>query len=750
MARRNAGRRNYDIFPDTYARTTGVWQTRVGRRNKEFSSFSNLLGLNTAIDDIHKTPGESPYLRNLRYMGEKQTTQRAQATSRSGTQLLNTVGDVKHYPSRDDAQTYLEMWEGKAIEFDVEFDDLLVAGMLYIQNIENAKGILRVILKPSPDEPPLCDAVVFLDKVSKTNYTQVDFRWMQAAMNGGATLRLEILDDVERNNCQADDPVVGRKIRILATGIDNHRQASYTLPNTNSCMKEQEYDFTIAPSIPLLGTVTNGHKAMKTGVEFCCGTNPHIMYPVRNPDGTISIYVERLPKGEKLVCSPVSSSDNCGPEYIPGGKPKKLNAPVDSDACQVRFALADGYMYYVDGISPLRRIELCSWKYEDVIPLADDIDILQDPSNPLSPVVDPATLTAKPGASLIKFMFNRLILSGFADDPNFVQYSLIDSTGPKFEQFDEGFYSPDRSPKDSACGPITALAQLETSLVIFRTNGNSVYAGIQAGLSFGSPQQIDTFAWNIGVPHQEAVAEGGGQLYYWNRSEGFKRYAGVDASTQSLKIDNELRNIGPNNDVFLIFHANKVRMYFDRNGIGYPNHNLIYYTLLSRSSPWYMDDNTPVKWALGDQNSDRIVGMHSQYPATFIIDQEGVYRDFDSSIKVEYSTSYISPGSITGWTLLRRVAVKIIANATASWFIGVDKDHQDNPSVWRKIAIGQSDQDDNEDAVFGNTAEVGSQVFNLMMRKKVRDYQVRVLTYCYQSQAELLYIDSDVGGKDTL
>ena len=94
-----SGARWQRFYPDVYTRTTkGTWQTRQGRRNYEFSTFNNLLGLNTSFDDIHKSDGDSPYLRNVRYMGEKQEIQRAQVTSRNGAELHGKV--VEKHGSR--------------------------------------------------------------------------------------------------------------------------------------------------------------------------------------------------------------------------------------------------------------------------------------------------------------------------------------------------------------------------------------------------------------------------------------------------------------------------------------------------------------------------------------------------------------------------------------------------------------------------------------------------------------------------
>ena len=129
------GARWKGFYPDVYSRTTKPWQSKVGRRNREFASMSNLLGLNTSFDDLHKRDGESPFLRNVRYMGNKQTVQRAQVTSRDGARLLGArdTGTIAAYPE----QYHIEMWEGQAIEFNIESTDkMIVGGTLKIRNKE--------------------------------------------------------------------------------------------------------------------------------------------------------------------------------------------------------------------------------------------------------------------------------------------------------------------------------------------------------------------------------------------------------------------------------------------------------------------------------------------------------------------------------------------------------------------------------------------------------------------------------------
>jgi hypothetical protein len=721
-ARRRTGRKWFEHYPDVRARTTTTWQTRQGRRNREFASFSNLLGLNTTFDDLHKKDGESPFLRNVRYMGEKQESQRTQVTSRNGARFLQSIGDINTYPTAGEATTYLDLREGQAREFDIDFADVLIGGMMFIQNIDKARGVLRVMLKRNRKSRPICEAFIDLAKVNVSKYKQCEFRFIQTLIREGmpgaaGTIRLEILDDIDPENAMDSQPVSGRSIRILASNTGTHREATYQLPNTDESMREIPYEFTQRPNIPLFGIKTNPYKVMGRGVQVWRQDKRYLVFPAS-----------------------LGSVNQLWRYNFEENTMTLLDAPIHGDSTVVRFALADGYVYYVDGHSRLQRINVTTWQSEIAIADSDDIDVAG---------VTPASLQAKAGASLIYHLRSRLVLSGFADDPNLVQMSLINSTGPQFDQYNEGFYSPDRSPSTAAYGPITAFAQVENSLAIFRTDGNSLFSA-PTGLEFGKAQQVDSYAWNIGVQRQEDIAEGNGNIWFYNRSEGFRRYAGTDSSFNSSAVDNELRRITPDSDRFMLAHGNKVRFWFDREQRGKADHALVFHTILSSQSPWYMDDNVPLKWAVGDSNSDAIYACHADYPAIYIVDDDNQFTDFDSPVVMQYHTQYRSPGELSGYTILRRVLSKVIENHTHSWFIGVDFDHKNQPAVWRKVVQGRAEDIENPESIFDDTAEPGSQTLNLFMRAKCRDMQIRYLVYVYKGSAELLYAEGQYGGKMSL
>lgn len=724
-----SGARWQKFYQDVYSRTTTSWQTRTGRRNREFASFANLLGLNTAFDDLHKADGDSPFLRNVRYMGNKQTVQRAQVTSRDGARLLGAMGEetIEGY----EQQYHIEMWEGRAVEFDIPVQKKLLTGLsLKVRNKEGALGRLRVYLKQNHKSRPLCDANISLEEVSRNKFVTRTVRFIQPLdISNGATIRLEIEEDIEPDTC--GDFSEGRKIWLAASGAKGHRSADHTFPNVNECLREVEYDWKEEASIPCVDLICASGIPMKKGTIVCTSEGKFLVFPVRY-ENEIQLWRFNVQTQE---FKQIDTADG----------------PVDVRADAVRFAQGLGKLYFVDGYSPLQRIDLTSWKSELAIAKQEDID---------EDNVTPEDMQAQPGASLILRINNRIWLAGFKEDPNFVQYSILNSitgtpdeptenAGVQYDQFSDisWFYSPDRSPKDSVCGPITALANFEGKLVVFRTNGSSLWT---PSSEFSTPNQQDMYSYNIGVESQEDVCNFNGTLFFYNRSEGVRRFSGSDASFQSMAIDNELRKLPYDSPRFMLGHANKLRLYCDLNGRGYADHNFIFHTILANRSPWYCDDNTPIVWAVGDQNSDSIYAMHPLYPAIYEVDAEGQYTDFDSSITMQYHTQYKSPGEISGWTILHRVLLKLVASSTNTWYVGVDFDHSDNPAVWRRYVKKQEDEPEGPEEIFGNTADPGTQTINLMMRAKIKDFQVRVLVSCWRENAMLQYIEGQYGGVKAL
>ena len=703
-------KRRFELNPGLYQRTSDTWTTRYYQRKSD--KIFDLLGLNTAPDDYHKKPGGSPYLQNIRYMGEREGDQRAQLMSRKGAQFIDTIGELKNPRNMDEATAYLQLYEGRAIEWELQHNRRLTGIYLHVFNRDQASGFIRVTVRNVDTKKELSNGIIDLAKTNTRDYQMHQVRFMRTVRDSRVLIRIEILDDV---NNEEDRTVsrVNRSVRILSQPHGTHQSAEYELPNINDALREIPYEFTEHPTVPLTGNMINDWQPMVRSKDVNIGGQPHIVYPVRH-DGIVELF------RTNLITKATSS----------------LTANVSPDAKFVRFDQAEGFLYYVDGISELKRINLTTLAVEIVIPKAEEIQVSG---------VTPSSLQAKKGASLILFLQNRLYLSGFKDDPNLVIYSLIDDVKPRFEQYNDKFYSPDQSPELSAPSPITALSSTAGVLIVFRIDGLSLYTP-GAGLEISATQATPEGA-QLGVLNQEAVCSGKNNVYFFNPIEGVCRFAGSLNRVISGDIENLLKRIKNKDAVFMLYQNKRVRMYFSFEG-KVPDSCFYYYSDLEGSLPWYLDVNTPVSSAVAAKKSEEIYAIHSEVPSVMSVDS--AFTDFDSYLEVEYDTAYRTPAEIDGWLYVRRVHVHELSNSNHSIFIGVDPDHTDSPVVYRRYIQKTTEAEANPDAVFQHTAEDGITVISIPMYLKCRSYQVRVKRYVYKDSAETLGISVEYGTKEPI
>lgn len=710
--RRTPSARYFEKSPGVYARTSDTWTTRYYNRKQD--PLFDMFGLSTAPDDLHKKDGSSPYLTNVRYMGDREEDQRSQVMSRKGAKPLAVLGESVVPRAQSEGDTYLEIYEGKAIEWEINHSRLLTGISLFFENVDSAAGFVKLTIRNITTKQEITNAVVDLRSIPTDRWLEKQVRFIKAVVDTRVLVRAEILDDI--TNDEVDLVPDKRAVRILSTLDGVHSSALYDLPNRNDALEEVAYSFIEAPCKPLTGTLINDWEPMVRGEEFVSGGVKYMAFPVRH-DGVVEIFKTNLATNDTSV----------------------LSTMVDPDAKTVRFDQAEGYLYYVDAISPLRRINLTTFVSEDVIPLAADITI---------PGVLPAALTAKVGASLIHFLNNRLYLSGFKDDPNLVITSLIDDVKPRFEQYNDRFYSPDQSPELSSGSPITALADISDYLIVFRIDGLSMY-DYGPGTSASAASQQTPEGAQLGVMNQEAVCQGKNNLYFFNPVEGVCRFAGNVNRPVSNDIINLLKRIKNKDKIFMVYQNQCVRMYFSFED-DTPDSCFYYYTILEGQLPWYMDINTPVSSAIPLKDSETIIAVHSQVPAVMQVDAQ--FTDFDSYIVLEYHTQYRTPptSSPSGWTYLRRLHVHELTKVTHSMYIGLDTDHRDRPVVWRRFIEAPEAGEINPDAIFQQTAEAGTEVISIPMYIKCRNYQIRIKRYCYKDQGEIVGWQSEYGNKDPI
>ena len=177
----------------------------------------------------------------------------------------------------------VEMWEGRALEFDLpKKDTLLIGGAIEIRNLEGAKGRLRIFLKPK-GEREICDANIPLEDINNTKYNKRVFRFINPInLKNGATLRLEIEGDMAPDDC--GDFKEAHKIRLRTSGVGTHRQANYVRPNTEECMRETAYDWTDEPGIICIEQHTCNEMPMLGGTQVCTKDGKFLVFPIKNSD----------------------------------------------------------------------------------------------------------------------------------------------------------------------------------------------------------------------------------------------------------------------------------------------------------------------------------------------------------------------------------------------------------------------------------------------------------------------------------
>jgi hypothetical protein len=669
----------------------------------------NLLGLDTSPDDFHKKDGSSPYLRNVRFMGEREPEQRAQVMCRKGAALLATVGEGEAHYTEDQADNYLELRQGRAIQYELLHNKRLTGLSLWLYNQDRANGYIKITIRDYDTQTELSNAVINTADISRKRYSRHTVHFIHTIVDTRVRVRLEILDDVDDGGAQQ------RAVRVLSRN-GSHQVADYDLPNDDASLHEVPYDFRHGNTAPMTGTLINDWQALPRSKEFVSGGKKYIAVPVRH-HGELDIFKYDV----------VNQSLSL------------LTTRVDNHASAVRFAQGGGYLFYVDGSSALRRVNLTTLQTEDALPKSSEITVKG---------VKPKTLSAKPGASLIHYLHNRIYLGGFRDDPNLILVSLIDKQGPKFDQFNDRFYSPDQSPQLSAGNPITAFADISDYLVIFRRNDLSLF-DVGAGFAVGDTQQKTPEGASLGVLNQEAVCQGKNNIYFFNPVEGVQRFGGSVNRTVSLGIDNLIRSISHKDKIFMVYQNDRVHMFFSFDGTS-PDSRLYYYAQLEGKLPWYLDNNTPVSSAVVFHNSEKIYAVHSE--TATVMDLDAQFRDFDSYIAMEYDTQYRIPptGDPDGWLYVRRLHVHEIANSRHSFYAALDIDHQDKPLVWRRYVGTDNHDTANPDAVFSHAAEPGSTVFSIPMYVKCRRYQVRIKRYCYKDVSEVLGLAVEYDTREAL
>ena len=798
-------------FPGAYAQAET--QGRTSRRIHDGFSIQANYGLDTVSDDLNSSPYSSPYYINGRYNSDNLTTQRGNSASVQGIERLadwNT--DKTNDFSDDDIQTYIELWQGKQIKFEMPYDGKLVGNTITLRNTDGCTGILSIYVSLEDGGQPVYETAIDLCDVSEDRFEHRELRAITpisaiATPKKKLYFRMEIWDEVELSPEKRDNNPfnTGKKIEIAATGKGNHWACEYKLQNKSEVVTET-YDYKRFPSRPLIGLIYNDWVSVptdridniKTGATVSLrGYRYDIFCAKKNGVAEVLIYDKEM---NKFIDNTDIKID---------GRVEQLNIAQVTDTDKVT------WVYYVDGYSPLQRFKIGEWISENFEPGSADnvtaeIDEAVWDGSPLgsasgtyvfeyhngawkynNTTIDLATygitlvggnpsegstitvmfivteggqksvesiqfVDARPviAASLIMFHNNRLYLSGFRNDPNLVQISSIEAEGPNFTQFPYRFYSPNRSPYDTSLNPITALTEIANDqIMISLKNGFSIYqtygSKSSTGLEDNIPSQVSMFTDSAGVQSQGDITNYKGILYSFDEKEGIRRFTGALWNNLPTTIDSHYDRVDMTKPRKIWGFSNKLYFNYTDKLDGKAKCIIWDQQMNYQQMPYFQDVDIPFCDVRFDETED-LIGIHPDYPCVMKLYAEDCWRRFDSPIVFRRDTKFLSlPGNAAD-IIVKRVHVKVLANANRWWWVSVVTDRQfleqhrghDNfyrLPCWDTIV----DKEPVEYPFpFEDVFETDS-VFRLSitnLRMQAESVQVRVKTKTFRNQANLLSV----------
>lgn len=711
-----------------------------------------------------------------------------------------------------DIQTNLELWQGKQIKFELPYNGKLVGNTITLRNTGGCKGILSIYFSTSKDGVPIYETAIDLCTVSQDIFEHRELysiTAISAIANPRKKLyvRMEIWDDMERcdNKRNANPFNTGRKIEIAATGMGTHQACEYRLQEKNEPVREK-YAYKYYPSQPLIGLIYSDWESvpvdrldnMKTGATVSLrGYRYDIMCAKKNGEAEVIIYDKEMNKivegtdikvdgrVEQLNIAQVTDTDRVTWVYyvdgysplqrfkigewvsqaFPTGSADNVQAQIDADTW---------YNSPLGGASGTYIFEYTNgnWEYNSsTVSLStygislvggspsegSTITVLYTVSGGGTKTIESIQFVdARPvvAAKFIMFHNNRLFLAGFRNDPNLVQVSAIEAEGPDFTSFPYRFYTPNRSPYDTSLNPITALTEYASDqIMISMKNGFSIYSTYSSSKSTGledyMPSQVSTFMDSSGVASQGDIVNYKGVIYSYDEKEGLRRFTGA--------LWNDVPAMQPVSSHFDRVDMSKPRkLWGSSNKLYYNYHDkvdgkakcLIWDQQMDyQTYPAFQDVDIPFCDIRTDE-SEELIGIHSDYPSIMLHYAEDTWRRFDTPIEFRRDTKYLSlPGNAAD-IIVHRVHAKVLANATRMWWIGISVDKQDfvptrgkdmvyREPVWATRMIKESPETafPEEDI----TEEKSVYRLSVMdLRIRCESVQIKMKTKTFRAQASLM------------
>ncbi len=633
-------------------------------------------------------------------------------------------------------------------------------------------------------------------------------------------VRMEIWDELDRNNKRSSNPFnPGRKIEIKATSKGSHYECIYELQEKNRPVDEK-YEYNHMPNRPAMGLIYSDWESVpcdrldniKTGATVSLNKYRYDIFCVKKPgEARVLVYdkeMNTIVGGDDIkvdsrvtqlnIAQVTDTNKITWVYYVDGYSPLqrfKIGEWVSQSpfgvgsADDVTAQILDAETWYNSALGSTSGTYVFTyhndnWQYNDsdVSLSTYGITLVGGAPSEGSTITVIYTVTeggtkniesiefvdARPviAASLIMFHNNRLYLSGFRNDPNLVQMSAIDAEGPDFTQFPYRFYAPNRSPYDTSLNPITAMTEVANDqIMISLKNGFTLYqtygSSKSTGLEDFMPSQVGIFTDSAGVQTQGDIVNYKGIVYSFDQKEGLRRFTG--------NVWNHVPAAQP-----VSSHYDRVDMTKPRKMWGSSNKLYFNYTdrvdgkykcliwdqsMNYQSYPMFQDVDVPFCDIRFDESED-LVGIHPDYPAIMLHYAEDTWRRFDSPITFERHTKYLNlPGNAAD-IIIKRVHVKVLANADRWWWVAISGDKQSfyqergkdivyREPVWKNDLV----EEPAETAFPSQDIHELYSVYRLSimnLRLERESVQVKVKAKTFRSQSSLLSVLIEVGIKQYL
>ena len=649
---------NNTLYPGSY--TNNQWPARTSRRIHEGLSIDKNYGLDTVSDDVNSSPYSSPYYVNGRYHSMESVSQRGSSSSVQGITRLLSFGDYCDDFDDSDVQTTMELWQGKQIKFELPYTSRIIGQTISIKNTGNCKGILSIYLSASDGGRVLSETSVDLKSISMDFFEHIKLYSnntvpVTANPQGKIYVRMEIWNEISGER-SANPFNTGRKIEIQATGLGNHDECVYTLCEKNAPVSET-YEYERKPNRPCMAFVYNDYTPVPvnrveesdSGATVSLNQYRYDIYCYN--DGNASRLLIYDKENNQFL-----TEDENGHEIF---------LAVDGRSTGVNLVQAKDYVYYVDGYSVLQKFKIGEWGTLGV----DNIRrAYQFPERTGEGDGLPAI-----AASVICKHNNRIYLSGFKYDTNFVQLTEITNEGPDYDSFLYEFYVPDNSPLSTSINPITAIVEYEDdTLMIACRNSFSLYTS-NVNVEDGTPEQISSFTDGGGVNSQGDITNYRGVIYSFDQDEGVRRFTGSIWNVVPHAIDSHIERVDMSKPRKLWGYANKLYLNYTDSVDGIRKCLVWDMNMNYQQFPWFQDSELPFCDIRHDDDYD-LTGIHADYPCVLQHYAKDVWKRLDSPINFERHTKYVSiPGNAYDM-VLKRVHNKVIANADRWWYFSLSWD----------------------------------------------------------------------------